>query len=130
MQQIRGNQRKSGKQAYHSQHVMMIIWFPRGVCQENAIKMKCLQLRTPFNWVLMNLSLTELVIAVSGNTVLATNSFFRCSSITCAQGVTSTHKNVSCGCGCVLLIQIGYCLISSTQTVDPFKDSLSHQCFW
>ena len=33
------------------------------------------QLRTPFNWLLMNLSLTELIIAVSGNPFLAFNSF-------------------------------------------------------
>jgi hypothetical protein len=32
------------------------------------------QLRTPFNWMLMNLSLTELLIASSGNLILALNS--------------------------------------------------------
>ena len=34
-----------------------------------------LQLRTPFNWLLMNLSATELVMAVTGNPILAYNSF-------------------------------------------------------
>ena len=37
----------------------------------------CIQLRTPFNWLLMNLSLTELIIAASGNSILAFNSFHR-----------------------------------------------------
>jgi c-opsin len=36
-----------------------------------------IQLRTPFNWLLMNLSLTELIIAFSGNSILAFNSFNR-----------------------------------------------------
>ena len=33
------------------------------------------QLRTPFNWLLMNLSVTELVMASTGNPILSYNSF-------------------------------------------------------
>ena len=33
------------------------------------------QLRTPFNWVLINLSITEFIIALGGNSLLAFNSF-------------------------------------------------------
>jgi hypothetical protein len=43
----------------------------------NIFKSIKFKLRTPFNWLLMNLSLTELIIACSGNSILAFNSFHR-----------------------------------------------------
>ena len=44
--------------------------------QERTIEIDyCFQLRTPFKWLLMNLSLTELIIASSGNIILSFNSF-------------------------------------------------------
>ena len=36
-----------------------------------------LQLRTPFNWLLINLSATDLCVALLGNPVLAYNAFHR-----------------------------------------------------
>ena len=40
-------------------------------------KKKLFQLRTPFNWLLINLSATDLVISLVGNPVLAYNSFYK-----------------------------------------------------
>lgn len=39
--------------------------------------LKIFQLRTPFNCLLINLSSTELIISVFGNSLLAYNSFYR-----------------------------------------------------
>ena len=36
-----------------------------------------LQLRTPFNYLLMNLSFTELLISTTGNPILAYNAFYK-----------------------------------------------------
>ena len=48
---------------------------------EFFVHLKSLQFRTPINWLLMNLSLTELIIILTGNVTLTTNAYYRSSSI-------------------------------------------------
>ena len=48
---------------------------------EFFVHLKSLQFRTPINWLLMNLSFTELIIILTGNVTLTTNAYYRSSSI-------------------------------------------------
>jgi hypothetical protein len=43
----------------------------------NFMYMYMCQLRTPFNYLLMNLSTTELLISTTGNPILAYNAFYK-----------------------------------------------------
>ena len=50
-------------------------------CLSFFVLLKSLQFRTPINWLLMNLSFTELIIILTGNVTLTTNAYYRSSSI-------------------------------------------------